>query len=124
MKMYKWSKSSAERLLTCDTNLILLFNTVLLHRDCTILDGHRDEERQNQYYKEGKSKLPWDKSKHNRFPSKAVDARFCPYNPDLDDDNREKWMEFRGFVYGIAAQLGIKLSKTIQWDLPHFELRD
>jgi len=120
--MAKWSKKSADRLSTCDGDLIKLFNEVIIHQDCTILDGHRDEYRQNKYFSEGKSKLMYPMSKHNKYPSRAVDVIFYPFNEHSWDD-REKFKEFRGFVYGVASQLEIRLNKTIVWDLPHFELR-
>ena len=120
--MAKWSKRSAERLYTCDTDLPRLFNEVLKVINCSILDGHRDEERQNQYYEDKTSKYKWPDSKHNRYPSRAVDVIFYPFNQHSWDD-RERFMFFRGIVYGIAAQMGITLNKTIQWDLAHYELR-
>ena len=45
--------------------------------DITILEGHRGERRQNQMVLEGKSQLPWPKSRHNEDPSWAVDV--APY---------------------------------------------
>ena len=123
--MAKWSKKSAERIYTCDTDIIRLFDEVLKVHNCSILDGYRDKERQNEYYNmvPKRSKLEWPNSKHNRNPSRAVDAKFYPFNKEHDWDNREKFMFFRGIVYGIASQLGITLNKTIQWDLAHYELR-
>jgi peptidoglycan L-alanyl-D-glutamate endopeptidase CwlK len=120
--MAKWSKKSAEILNTCDGDLIKLFNEVLKVHNCSILDGHRDEETQNRYYDEGKSRLRHPASKHNFFPSRAVDSIFFPFDEHSWDD-RERFLYFRGIVYGIASQMGIKLNKTIQWDLGHFELR-
>ena len=117
--MYSYSKRSAENLNTCDPDLIRLFIEVIKHFDHTITDGHRSEEEQNKAYEERRSKLKWPDSKHNKYPSRAVDA--TPYPIDYDDRERQKL--FRGYVYGIASQMGIKLNKTIQWDLPHFELR-
>jgi peptidoglycan L-alanyl-D-glutamate endopeptidase CwlK len=119
--MPRWSKKSAERLYTCDTDLIRLFDEVLKVHNCSILDGHRDQYRQNLYYKEKKSKVEWPNSKHNKNPSRAADVIFYPYNEHSWDD-REKFKFFRGIVYGIASQLGIRLNKTIEWDLGHFSL--
>lgn len=120
--MPQFSKRSMEKLNTCDAKLIQLFSEVVRHYDCTILEGHRNKEDQNKYFLEGKSKFRWPNSKHNRFPSYSVDAIFYPFS-EYSWNDREKFMEFRGFVYGIASQLGIILNKTIEWDLPHFELR-
>ena len=92
---------------------------VVKHVDCSILEGHRNETDQNKYFEEGKSKLRWPNSKHNKFPSRGVDVAPFP----IDWEDRERFKFFRGFVYGVASQMGIKLNKTIEWDLPHFELR-
>ena len=117
--MPNWSKKSAEHLATCDTDLIRLFDEVIKYYNCKVTDGHRGEAEQNKADEDKKSKLKWDKSKHNRYPSRAVDC--IPYPVDWDD--RQRFLEFRGVVYAIASRLGIKLNKTIEWDLPHFELR-
>lgn len=78
---YRYGRRSTERLQSCDPDLILLFNEALADPTCpsdiTILEGHRGEERQNQMVAEGKSQLRWPKSRHNTFPSMAVDA--APY---------------------------------------------
>ena len=121
--MPSYSKKSAENLNTCHADLIRLFITVILYYNCSILCGFRGEKEQNEAFDKGRSKLRFPNSAHNRYPSRAVDAIFWPFNEHSWDD-REKFMEFRGFVYGVASQLGISLKKTIQWDLPHFELKD
>jgi peptidoglycan L-alanyl-D-glutamate endopeptidase CwlK len=95
--MYKWSKKSAEKLATCDTDLVQLFSEVLNYRDCRVLDGARSEYRQNLYFSEGKSKLQYPNSGHNKYPSLAVDV--VPHPVDWDDIRRFK--EFRDVVYGV-----------------------
>jgi len=118
--MYKYSDSSMDKLLSCDSDLIKLFTEVINHIDNTITDGHRDMKTQNMYYnmEPQRSKVEYPNSKHNKLPSRAIDA--VPYPIDYKD--RERIREFRGIVYGIASQMNIKLRKTIEWDLPHFEL--
>lgn len=78
---YRFSRRSTEQLQSCDPDLILLFNEALADSNCpsdmTILEGHRGEARQNQMVAEGKSQLRWPKSRHNSFPSMAVDV--APY---------------------------------------------
>jgi peptidoglycan L-alanyl-D-glutamate endopeptidase CwlK len=117
--MPKFSKKSLEELNTCDTDLIKLMCEAIKIYDFTVTCGHRNEADQNKAFEENNSKFKWPLSKHNSYPSRAVDC--APYPIDYDD--RERFKFFRGIVYGIASQLGIKLNKTIQWDLPHFELR-
>jgi len=117
----KFSKRSQGRLETCTQPLQDLFNEVIKHIDCTVLDGHRDAERQNKAYSEGRSKVQYPNSKHNSYPSKAVDV--IPYPVDWEDINR--FYEFAGIVQGIAFQMNIK----IKWggkfknffDSPHYQ---
>ena len=63
--MPKFSNRSAERLATCHADLQRLFNEVIKKYDCTILEGHRSNERQEELYRQGKSKLRAGFSKHN-----------------------------------------------------------
>lgn len=103
---------------------------VVKHFDCTILEGHRNKARQNQLLAEGKSQVPWPRSKHNDLPSKAADV--VPYPVDWEDTNRMRF--FAGFVLGIATSKHIDLRWGGDWnrdtqlkdnrfnDLPHFEL--
>lgn len=120
--MYKYSVKSLDKLQTCHIDLQRLFLEAIQHRDITILDGHRDAKAQNKAYAEGKSNAQFPESKHNSLPSMAVDAAFCPIN--WDDKN--EWMEFGGFIQGLAAGMGIsiKWGGNFRWkfDGPHFEL--
>ena len=61
----KFSTTSKNRLYTCDEQLVELFNEVIKHWDCTIVEGYRTEDRQNEMYRTGKSQLQWPNSKHN-----------------------------------------------------------
>jgi len=129
--MPRYSKRSKERLATCDEKLQGLFNEVIKHVDCSILEGHRSKERQNKLYDEGRTKVRYPTGRHNASPSKAVDV--TPYPVDWDD--RERQTLFAGFVLGIARAKGIKLRWGGDWDqdfqvmdnrfddFPHFEIR-
>ncbi len=130
--MPKFSPVSAKKLASAHPDLQKVFNEVIKHWDCSILEGHRGEADQNEYFKTGKSKLKWPSSKHNSLPSKAVDAMPSP----ISWEDREGICYFAGFVLGIASSMGIK----IRWggdfnqnrkikdekfvDMPHFELVD
>ena len=96
------------------------------------LEGHRDEERQNKLYEEGKTKVYWPNGRHNAKPSKAADV--VPYPIDWDD--RERFHLFAGFVIGIAKSMGVTLRWGGDWDqdwtvmdnkfddFPHFEIKE
>jgi peptidoglycan L-alanyl-D-glutamate endopeptidase CwlK len=130
--MPKFGKTSNSRLETCDMRIQKLFNEVVKHFDCSILEGHRGKKAQNKAYKEGKSKVVYPDGKHNQIPSVAVDA--VPYPIDWKD--RERMTYFAGFVLGVALQMDLKIRWGGDWnmntelkdnnfdDLPHFEIRE
>ena len=129
--MPKFGKTSKEKLATCHEDLQKVFNEVIKKVDCSVLEGHRSEERQNKLYKEGKTKVRYPEGRHNASPSRAVDV--VPYPVDWND--RERFHLFSGFVLGVAYRMGINLRWGGDWnmnfevddnkfdDFPHFELR-
>tara|TARA_R100001230_G_C5629535_1_gene137508 strand:- start:153 stop:545 length:393 start_codon:yes stop_codon:yes gene_type:complete len=129
--MPRFGKRSKERLATCEKDLQMVFNEVIKHVDCSILEGHRSKDRQNALYKDGKTKVRYPNGRHNASPSCAVDV--TPYPVDWED--RERQTLFAGFVLGVANQMGIKLRWGGDWDqdfevkdnrfddFPHFELK-
>ena len=129
--MPRFGRKSKERLASCDPMLQKLFNEVIKHVDCSVLEGHRGEERQNKFYDEGKSKVRYPNGRHNANPSLAVDV--TPYPVDWED--RERQTLFAGFVLGIARGLGITIRWGGDWDMdfdvqdnkfddfPHFEIK-
>ena len=54
--MPSFSGRSKEKLASCHPDLQKVFNEVIKHIDCTIIEGHRGEERQNRFADEGKRK--------------------------------------------------------------------
>ena len=129
--MPKFGRKSRERLNTCESNLQKVFNEVIKHVDCSVLEGHRSKDRQNKLYEEEKTKVKYPDGRHNRQPSSAVDV--TPYPVDWKD--RERQTLFAGFVIGVASQMGINLRWGGDWDqdfqvvdnrfddFPHFELK-
>ena len=129
--MPNFGKKSRDQLATCDNRLQMVFNEVIKSVDCSILEGHREKERQNQLFDEGKTKVLYPNGRHNDYPSNAVDV--VPYPVDWED--RERMTLFAGFVLGVANQMGINLRWGGDWDqdfevqdnkfddFPHFELK-
>tara|TARA_R110000824_G_scaffold55664_6_gene153217 strand:+ start:1324 stop:1716 length:393 start_codon:yes stop_codon:yes gene_type:complete len=129
--MASFGKKSQERLNTCDPRLVELFEEVVEHFDCTVIQGYRDEAEQNKAFEDGFSKLKYPKGSHNKYPSLAVDI--APYPIDWKD--RDRFHFFAGFVKGIASQMGLNIRWGGDWnsdthtkdnnfdDLPHFEVR-
>jgi len=130
--MPHFSEKSRAKLETCDQRIQDVMNEVIKHWDCTILEGFRDEETQNEFFRTGRSKLQFPHGKHNQTPSRAVDVVPCPI--DWNDWNR--FYAFAGYVMATADQMGIKLRSGLDWDsdkdfkdqnfndAPHFELVD
>ncbi len=128
--MPRFGRASRSRLTTCDSRLQKVFNEVIKYVDCSVLEGHRNEERQNKLCDEGKSKVRYPKGRHNSDPSSAVDV--TPYPVDWSD--RERQTLFAGFVLGIAKSMDIELRWGGDWDrdfkvvdnrfddFPHFEI--
>jgi len=130
--MPQFGKRSRERLETCHPKLQELLNEVVKNYDCSVLQGNRSKEEQDEYFNTGRSKVQYPNSKHNSMPSLAVDV--APYPIDWENTNR--FYHFAGYVLGIADKLGIDLRWGGDWDsdkdfsdqtfndLPHFELRN
>lgn len=130
--MPSFGKTSLEQLATCDPRLQQVFMEVIKHVDCTILEGHRGKEKQDEYFRTGKSQKQWPNGEHNATPSRAVDVMVYP----IDWNNKARMTYFAGMVMGVAYSLGIKL----RWggdfnsnldptdgrfiDMPHFELAE
>ena len=129
--MPRFGKRSISRLKTCDQKLQELFYEVVKHFDCSIIEGHRGEERQNKAFADGKSKVKYPNGKHNQNPSIAVDV--APYPIDWSD--RDRFHYFGGFVLGVAKEMGMNIRWGGDWnqdshtkdnkfdDLVHFEIK-
>ena len=130
--MPRFGKKSKEQLATCNEKLRRVFNEVIKTVDCSVLEGHRNQDRQDAFYEEGKTKVKYPHGRHNEFLSRAADV--VPYPIDWDD--RERFHLFAGFVLGTAKQMGIDIrwggDWNINWfvddnkfdDFPHFELTE
>ena len=129
---YALSKRSQKKLDSCHPKLQQLVREVLKVVDVTVVHGHRNEAEQNEIYDQGFTKKRWPDSKHNRFPSEAVDL--APYNNGIDWNDLHSFYFVAGVVMGIASRLGIKIRFGGDWnmngdltdesflDLGHFEL--
>jgi peptidoglycan L-alanyl-D-glutamate endopeptidase CwlK len=125
-------------LATVHPDLQVVMAEAIKYYDFTILEGQRSKERQEELYKEGKSKLM--NSKHLMAPSHAVDV--APFPVDFSDEpkNIHTYYYLAGVILSIAERLYIegKIRSKIRWggdwnrnknfkdesfnDLVHFEL--
>lgn len=127
--MPSFSTASRKRLDTCHPDLIQVCELVIPNYDFTVLEGYRSSSRQNELFRQGKSKLKGGQSKHNNQPSLAVDI--APY--PIDWKNIERFYLLAGFMFQAASQLGVELRWGMDWDMdwdhsdqtffdaPHFE---
>ena len=130
---YHFSEKGKTRLASAHMDLQRLFNEIILHTDCAILEGHRDQATQDLYFATGKSKLKWPQGKHCSTPSKAVDA--CPCINGKATFDHATCVEFGWLVVKKAEEMGIALRWGGDWDgdgdrsdqnfddLVHFELK-
>jgi peptidoglycan LD-endopeptidase CwlK len=129
--MPAFGKTSLTRLSTCDERLQKIFNEVIKSIDCSILCGHRGEAEQNRLFAERKTKVIYPHSKHNTWPSKAVDV--IPF-PLKDWKNIELFKTLAAYIKAEAAVQGVKLRWGADWnmngrtdderflDYPHWEI--
>jgi len=129
--MPAFGEKSLKQLSTCHEDLQKLFNEVIKHIDCAVLEGHRGEEAQEEAVRTGKSKVHWPNGNHNKKPSLAADVAPWP----IDWNDKDRFYYFAGFVKGIAATMGLTIRWGGDWDsdndfkdqtfhdLPHFELK-
>ena len=131
--MPRFGNRSKRNLETCDQRLQNIFNEVIKHVDCSVIEGHRDQKRQDELYDQGKTKVKFPNGRHNADPSLAADV--VPYPIDWSD--RERFTLFAGFVKGIAKGMyNIDLRWGGDWDsdwevqdnrfddFPHFEIKE
>ncbi len=129
--MPSFSKVSRQRLSTVDPKLQRILEKAIERFDFSVLCGHRTKEDQDKAFNDGFSKVAFPNSKHNSFPSMAVDIAPWP----IDWNDRERFYYMAGVVVTVAAEMGIPIRWGGNWDmdfdlrnggsfldLPHFEL--
>ena len=144
--MPKFSKSSLDKLNTAHPKLIKIMNEAIKRYDFKVLYGHRSPEEQFELFKKGRTFTngSWvktgsvvtnldgtvKKSKHNYYPSHAVDI--VPY--PIDWNNLQRFKDMAKIVIEVAKELNIKIIWGADWDMdgdikehtfidyPHFEL--
>jgi peptidoglycan LD-endopeptidase CwlK len=117
--LFKYSQRSLQRLSTCHPDLIRLFLELSRTHDVSIIVGFRDNKDQLIAYQTGKSEKKPGCSKHNHYPSMAVDA--VPANaPRLwkngEDLPRKTYEGFAKDIFDLAGILKIKLRWGGDWN--------
>lgn len=121
--MPSFGQRSKDNLAQCDQQLQDVLNEAIKYFDFSVICGHRDREAQDRAYNEGNSTLKWPNSKHNSYPSRAVDV--VPYPGGFSNDNATFYL-LATYILRAASLLGIRVTWGGHWrslkDLPHFEL--
>lgn len=105
--MFHYSKRSVETLESCVMELQVVFLEVIKHLDCSLICGYRNARDQNIAFESQKSRVRYPDSKHNIYPSRAIDAVPFPIN----------WDNSRDFIYmaGLVRMVGISKGIKIRW---------
>jgi len=123
--MAKFSRSSRDKLATCEHDLQTLMNEVIKEYDISVIYGHRPIDVQNELYKKGRKLIPGEPgdiradylivdrervvtyrgfdspSNHNYDPSRAIDV--VPYPSKWTDIN--KLYEMAGYIKAVYHRL-------------------
>ena len=109
--MRSWGRQSRTAYETLDVRLQLIFDRILQEvADVTLLEGFRNELKQNAAFDSGVSKVRWPDGKHNQRPSKAVD--FQPYPRPLNTTTLRTAL---AYIAGRGIQIGIEEGVTLRW---------
>ena len=116
---YSFGKKSELSLSNCDFILqnILRQSLALDIMDFAVIEGYRTNEKQHEYFIEGKSKIDAGNptAKHNQKPSKAVDV--VPYINGEMSWNKLHCCVLAGIILAVAANLGYKIRWGGNWDM-------
>lgn len=88
-----------------------------------ILETYRDKERQNMLNKKDKTQVRFPNSKHNKYPSKAIDLLPLQSNNEVDWNDRELLTLFAGYGLAVAKMKNIQIRWGGDWDRDS-ELKD
>lgn len=123
--MPEFSKRSLAQLETCREELQIIAEDSIKLIPFIVIEGYRNEKRQNQLFKEGKTRAKWGKSPHNTYPSLAMDL--APViNGKIDWNNLAAFHKLAETVLKVADFYQIDLMWGGAWkdfvDMPHYEL--
>ena len=110
--MPRFGKKSKERLKGVDIKLQHILRQLIKIMDVTIIEGVRSKEKQQEYFKDGKSKIDGVTKKGMHQLGKAVDL--APY--PVDWKNTKRFYYMGGMLRGISKQLNIKVRWGGDWD--------
>lgn len=110
--MPHFGAKSTKILRTCHPSLVELAHRAIRYVDFSIISGHRGAVEQDGLFARGVSQTPFPLSKHNRYPSEALD--FAPYPINWDEGRR--FYLYAGLFLGIGLEMGLSLRSGADWD--------
>jgi len=121
--MYSYSRRSQEVLSTLHPKLQLVMMMAIQVVDICLIDGLRDKETQDKYFRNDTSHVQWPYSRHNKTldplldksevdVSDAVDA--IPWPTQYRD--KEQMILAAGVILACAALIGVELRWGGDWD--------
>lgn len=128
--MPTFGKISKQRLVGVSLDLRAILDEAIKYTDFSVIWGHRDMQAQNEAFSDGRSHKRWPTSKHNAWPSHAVDI--VPY-PGGYDSSIKEFYEMATYIYQAASQEQTPIRWGGHWknytgkgeldrDWSHFEL--
>lgn len=134
--MFKYGRASLQRLASSHPDLQKVMMKVIDRYDVTIVCGHRSELDQKDAYDKGLSQVLFPNSKHNSFPSLAIDvAPYITAEGEIPWSDTEAFAKMAGYIMAVADMEGVSLRWGGDWDgdnrtddenfrdRPHFELK-
>lgn len=133
--MASYGNASKLRLQSVHYDLRRWCERLILRFDHTVVCGHRGAEEQEEAYRNGKSKLHYPHSRHNTYPSLAIDlAPWDPQKRRIDWGARDRFILLAGMGLQLAYEMGLPITWGGDWDddtfvrdhdfqdFPHFQL--
>ena len=132
--MPSFGRASHLRVITLREDLRMVLEEAIKHTpiDFSVIEGHRTEERQEEFYAQGRTtpgkivtNAKGGESPHNQYPSPAVDI--VPYiNGRAVWDDDSAWNRLAGYIVGIANANNVDIMWGADFrnlkDSPHFEV--
>jgi len=135
-------ETSSVRLVTCTEPIQLIVRTLIRvvprERDFSVACGHRGREAQEDAFARKASTKHWPESRHNRYPSPAVDL--WPYPVDWDDLARFAYLMGMAGLVARELKAAGEIDVAIDWggdwnnngrtkderliDMPHLQERE
>jgi len=114
---YRFSTNSKIKLNSCHFDLQVIINEALAYgiMDISVIEGHRNKEKQDRYFSLGQSKVKWPNSKHNKTQSDAVDV--APFVNGKISWNRLHCCVLAGIILASAERQGAKIRWGGNWDM-------